>query len=382
MKSKLPDVGETIFTTISQMAARQGAINLGQGFPDFKMDPELIRLVNESMLGGHNQYVHSRGVQPLREAISEKVKFLYNFHIDPDKEICITPGATYAIYTALTALLFPGDEVIIFEPAYDSYIPNIEINGGRPVLIPLTFPDFTIDWEKVKNAITPKTKMILINSPHNPSGSVLTQEDMVILTDIVVKNNLYLLSDEVYEPIIFDGYEHESVLKYPELFERSIAVFSFGKVYHCTGWKTGYCIAPKNIMAEIVKVHQYNAFCCFSPVQYALAKYLQRREKYTELGKFYEAKRDLLQALLSDAGLKPIPSHGSFFQLFDYSDISTIDDLPMAKTLIEKTGVAAIPVSSFFANKDQQNLLRFCFAKDENTLREAGEKLKQGLQKF
>lgn len=381
MKSKL-NVSETIFTTITQMAKQHNAINLGQGFPDFEMDPELINLVNEAMISGHNQYAHQRGVQQLRETISEKIKFLYDNNIDPDTEICVTPGATYAIYTALTALLFPGDEVIVFEPAYDSYIPNIEINGAIPVLIPLTFPDYKIDWDRVKNALTPRTKMIMINSPHNPSGSVLTKEDMEMLTQIVVENNLLLLSDEVYEPIIFDGFEHESVLKYPELFKRSIAVFSFGKVYHCTGWKTGYCVAPKNLMAEIVKVHQYNAFCCFSPVQFALAVYLKKKEKYLELGKFYHQKRDLLQQLLSDAGLKPIPSHGSFFQLFDYSSISKQDDFSMATALIEKTGVAAIPVSSFYANKDQQQVLRFCFAKDESTLREAGEKLKIGLQKL
>lgn len=381
MKSKL-NVSETIFTTITQMAKQHNAINLGQGFPDFEMDPELINLVNEAMISGHNQYAHQRGVQPLREAISEKIKFLYDNNVDPDTEICVTPGATYAIYTALTALLFPGDEVIVFEPAYDSYIPNIEINGAIPVLIPLTFPGYKIDWDRVKSAITPNTKMIMINSPHNPSGSVLTKEDMEVLTQIVVENNLLLLSDEVYEPIIFDGFEHESVLKYPELFKRSIAVFSFGKVYHCTGWKTGYCVAPKNLMTEIVKVHQYNAFCCFSPVQFALAVYLKKKEKYLELGKFYQQKRDLLQQLLSEGGLKPIPSHGSFFQLFDYSSISKQDDFSMATALIEKAGVAAIPVSSFYANKDQQQVLRFCFAKDESTLREAGEKLKTGLQKL
>lgn len=380
MKTKL-NVGETIFTTISQMAREYDAINLGQGFPDFKMDDELIGLVNEAMLEGHNQYAPARGVQLLRNEISKKINFLYNTHVNPDTEICVTPGATYAIYTTITALIHPGDEVIIFEPAYDSYIPNIEINGGKAIPISLTFPDYKIDWQKVKDAVTSKTKMIVINTPHNPSGSVLSADDMEALATISKGNNLWILSDEVYEPIIFDGHEHESVLKYPDLFERSIAVYSFGKVYHCTGWKTGYCVAPKNIMDEIVKVHQYNAFCCFSPVQFALAKYLEHKEKYIQLGKFYEAKRDLLQNELNSAGLIPLPSHGSFFQLFDYFAISDKDDRSMAEYLIKNAGVAAIPISSFYAKGNEQKVLRFCFAKDEQTIKEAGNRLRDFLNK-
>ena len=375
LKGKI-DVGETIFTTMSRLSSECGAINLGQGFPDYPMDGKLVNLLTQAMHDGHNQYAPLAGIAPLRKAIAEKIDFLYGLSVDPETEVCVTPGATYAIYTAFTTVLHEGDEVIVFEPAYDSYIPNIEINGGRPVLIPLSAPDFKIDWERVQEAITPRTKMIIINNPHNPSGMLLSTTDMAELSDIVLGNDLYLLSDEVYEHLVFDDQRFESVLRYPELFQRRFVTYSFGKVYHCTGWKTGYCIAPGKLMTEFKKVHQYNAFCCFSPVQFALANYLGDKEAYLGLGKFFEPKRDLLESLLSAVGLKPIPSKGSFFQLYDYSDLSNEDELSYVKRLTVEAGVSAIPVSSFYADKRNQGLLRFCFAKEDATLREAGARLK------
>lgn len=375
LKGKI-DVGETIFTTMSRLSSECGAINLGQGFPDYPMDSVLVNLLSKAMEDGHNQYAPLAGIAPLRKAIAEKIDFLYGLSVNPETEICVTPGATYAIYTAFTTVLHEGDEVIVFEPAYDSYIPNIEINGGRPVLIPLSSPDFKIDWERVRAAITPRTKMIIINNPHNPSGMLLSTSDIEELSDIVLSNDLYLLSDEVYEHLVFDNQRFESVLRYPELFERSFVTYSFGKVYHCTGWKTGYCIAPEKLMTEFKKVHQYNAFCCFSPVQFALADYLGNKEAYLGLGKFFEPKRDLLESLLSAVGLKPIPSKGSFFQLYDYSGLSDEDELTYVKRLTVEAGVSAIPVSSFYADKRNQGLLRFCFAKEDATLREAGARLK------
>ncbi len=373
---------ETIFTTMSRMAVQYNAINLGQGFPDFDPDLELIRLVNEAMLKGHNQYAPLRGVLSLREAIAEKSKFLYGTNVNPHTEVCITPGATYAIYSALTAILREDDEVIIFEPAYDSYIPNIIVNGAKPVSIPLSYPTFTIDWERVRAAITPRTRMIMINSPHNPSGTLCSDEDMLELTSIVNEHDLLVVSDEVYEPIVFDGMKHNSVLKYPELLQRSFVVFSFGKVYHCTGWKTGYCIAPQQLMEEFSKVHQYNVFFFFAPVQYALAEFMQQKEHYLGLGSFYQKRRDQLSLLLEQSGLKPLPSHGSFFQLFDYSALSNSGDLEFAIELTEKAGVSAIPVSPFYSSSPDLNILRFCFAKKESTLAEAGRRLKEYFPKM
>lgn len=374
--------GETIFTTMSRMAAQLNAINLGQGFPDFDPDPELISLVNEAMLKGHNQYAPLRGVLALREAIADKTKFLNGTNVDPQTEICVTPGATYAIYTVLTSVLREGDEVIIFEPAYDSYIPNIILNGATPVSIPLSFPSFRIDWDRVRAAITLRTKMIMINSPHNPSGALLSEEDMQELTTISNEHDLFVLSDEVYESIVFDGMKHNSVLKYPELLKRSFVVFSFGKVYHCTGWKTGYCIAPQPLMEEFSKVHQYNVFCSFSPVQYALADFMKLKEHYLSLGNFYQKRRDKLSILLEQSGLKPLPSHGSFFQLFDYSGLSGKADMEFAIELTEKAGVSAIPISPFYSTLPGLKVLRFCFAKNESTLEEAGKRLREYFKKI
>lgn len=370
------NVGETIFTTMSRLSAQHNAVNLGQGFPDFPMDRQLIDLVHEAMQDGHNQYAPLPGVPALLRAIAAKVEFLYGASIDADTEVCITPGATYAIYTALTTVLQPGDEVIVFEPAYDSYIPNIKINGAIPVLIPLSFSEGGIDWDRLRKAISPRTRLIIINNPHNPTGMVLSAADMEILQEIVVSHNLLLLSDEVYEHLIFEGKRFESVLRFPELFKRSFITYSFGKVYNCTGWKTGYCIAPASLMKEFKKVHQYNVFCSFGPVQHALSVYLQNRNAYLGLPDFFQRKRDLLQAELEGSGLKPVPSYGSYFQIYDYSAVSQASELDFAKELTGKAGVSGIPVSAFYDDRRDQQLIRFCFAKRDETLREAGARLK------
>jgi methionine aminotransferase len=375
IKSKLPGVGETIFTKMSILSQKHNAINLGQGFPDFDMNETLQELVNKAIKEGQNQYAHRNGALILREAIAEKISFLYNNTINPQSEICVTPGATYAIYTALTTILNPGDEVLVFEPAYDSYIPNIEINGAIPVLIPLTFPDYKIDWELVKEKITPATKLIILNSPHNPTGSVLDKNDIEQLSNIVQETNIFILSDEVYEHIIFDAREHESILKYPQLFERSFVVFSFGKVYHCTGWKMGYCVAPGELMKEFLKVHQYNAFCSNSPMQYALATFLQHKNEYLELGSFLQEKRDHFKNLMDKTKFTPLTSHGTYFQLYSYSQISDLNELDFAKKLTIELGVGTIPVSAFYKNSRENQVLRFCFSKKEKTLAMAAERL-------
>ena len=369
--SKLPFIGPTIFTVMSSLAAEHKAINLGQGFPDFPMNEALISLVEQHMKAGHNQYVHMNGLPALRNVLAEKVLGLYQQKIDPDTEITITPGGTYAIYTALTTVLQPGDEVIVFEPAYDSYIPNIEINGAVAILIPLTYPDYKIDWDEVRKRISPKTKMIMLNSPHNPSGSVLSQEDIKQLQTIVAGTNIFILSDEVYEHLIFDDMKHESMLRYPDLLERSFVCFSFGKVYHCTGWKLGYCIAPAALTNEFRKVHQFNCFTCNSPMQFALADFLQQKEFYLSLGNFLQKKRDFFLELMKQTKLKPLPSHGSYFQLYSYKGISEESEKDFAIRLTKDYGVATIPTSAFYKNGKDDKVLRFCFAKKESTLEEA-----------
>ena len=360
---------------MSSLAAKHNAINLGQGFPDFQMNENLIHLVNKAMVNGHNQYVHMNGLDILRESIADKVSFLYQTIINPETEITITPGATYAIYTALTSVLRPGDEVIVFEPAYDSYIPNIEINGARPVLLPLMYPGYKIDWDMVKQNITASTRVIIINSPNNPTGSVLDANDMEQLSNIVAGTNILIVSDEVYEHIIFDGIQHESILKYPGLLNRSFICFSFGKVYSCTGWKIGYCIAPEALMAEFRKVHQFNCFCCNSPVQYALAEFLKEKKVYLELGSFLQKKRDYFEKLMDQTQFKSLPSNGSYFQLYSYAEISEENENDFAIRLTKEAGVACIPTSAFYKNKKDDKVLRFCFAKNEGTLDRAVEKL-------
>lgn len=373
--SKLPEVGTTIFTVMSQLAVQEGAVNLGQGFPDFPMNETLVELVNRAMQKGNNQYAHMNGYAPLRESLAEKCLNLYGQVLNPDTQITITPGGTYAIYTALTTVLQPGDEVIVFEPAYDSYIPNIELNGAKPILIPLKFPDYSIPWEVVKDKITARTRMIMINSPHNPTGMVLSEEDIMQLREVVKNTQIILLSDEVYEHLIFDGISHQSILRFPDLLERSFVCFSFGKTYHCTGWKLGYCMAPPELMKEFRKVHQFNGFSCDTPKQVALAEYVKEASAYQELGNFLQKKRDYFRELMKATPFKCIPSHGSYFECYSYEHLSKEDDRDLAIRLTKEYGIATIPVSAFYQSGTDNKVLRFCFAKKEETLQKAVEKL-------
>ena len=371
MQSKLPHIGTSIFTVMSQLALKHNAINLGQGFPDFPMSETLIDCVTEAMKAGGNQYAHTNGVPVLRERLSEKINTLYGTTINPETEITVTPGGTYAIFTAFSTIIQPGDEVIIFEPAYDSYIPNITFNGGVVVPIALTYPNYSIPWDTLKAAITKKTKAILINTPHNPTGMVMTKEDILQLQEIVVSNNLYLISDEVYEHLIYDDKKHESIIKYPELFARSFVCFSLGKTYHCTGWKLGYCVAPENLMKEYRKVHQFNAFSCDTPKQLGIAKYMLDKEAYLGLGNLYQAKRDYLRKLLASTPLQYIPSSGSYFESYSYAAISNESDKVFAEKLVKDYGVAVIPMSAFYHDATDNKVIRLCFAKKEATLEAA-----------
>ena len=371
MQSKLPHIGTSIFTVMSQLAVKHNAINLGQGFPDFPMSEALIDCVTEAMKAGGNQYAHTNGAPILRERLAEKINSLYGTTIHAETEITVTPGGTYAIFSAFSTIIQPGDEVIIFEPAYDSYIPNITFNGGIVVPIALTYPNYSIPWDTLKAAITKKTKAILMNTPHNPTGMVMTKEDILQLQEIVVSNNLYLISDEVYEHLIYDDKKHESVIKYPELFARSFVCFSFGKTYHCTGWKLGYCVAPENLMKEYRKVHQFNAFSCDTPKQLGIAKHMVDKEAYLSLGKFYQAKRDYLRKLLASTPLKYIPSSGSYFESYSYAAISNESDKVFAEKLVKDYGVAVIPMSAFYHDATDNKVIRLCFAKKEATLEAA-----------
>jgi len=375
INSKLPNVGTTIFTVMSALATEHKAVNLGQGFPDYQMSEELIALVNDVMKKGFNQYVPMQGYLPLREVLAEKIQSLYTTIVNPNTQITITPGGTYAIYTALTTVLQPGDEVIIFEPAYDSYIPNVEINGAIPVLIDLKFPDYKIDWQKVKQKINAKTRMIMLNSPHNPTGAVLGEEDIQQLRSIVKGTNIFILSDEVYEHLIFDGLLHQSILRYPDLMERSFVCFSFGKVYHCTGWKLGYCVSSPELMKEFRKVHQFNCFSCHTPSQVALAEFIKNKDSYLSLGTFMQEKRDHFQQLMQQTKFEPLPSRGSYFQCYKYDRISDESDKDLAIRLTKEKAVATIPVSVFYKAGTDNKVLRFCFAKKKETLEAAVERL-------
>ncbi len=377
LNSKLPNVGTTIFTVMSGLATKLGAINLGQGFPDFPMNEELVEGVAQAMRDGFNQYAPMPGHLPFRETLAEKIESLYAHSVHPDTEITVTPGGTYAIYTALTTILQPGDEVIVFEPAYDSYIPNILVNGAIPVTVALEYPSYRIDWEKVREAKTSRTKVIIINSPHNPTGSVLSAADIDELRRLVYDTNIFIISDEVYEHIILDGLPHCSILRYPDLFERSFVCFSIGKVFHCTGWKLGYCVAPESLTKEFRKVHQFNAFSCFTPTQVALVKFLKEPAHYLSLPAFTEKKRDYFQELMSSTRFKALPTHGSYFQIYSYSAISSEPDEVFAKNLVTQHGVAAIPVSAFYQSAKDDRVVRFCFAKKEETLFAAAERLRE-----
>ncbi len=375
IQSKLPNIGTTIFTEMSVLAQQHNAINLGQGFPDFPMDARITNLVNEAMQQGHNQYVHMNGLQQLRQGIAEKINKLYQNPVDLNDEITVTPGGTYAIYTALTTILQKGDEVIVFEPAYDSYIPNIEINGGVAVPIPLSFPGYSIDWDLVKSKVTEKTKAIVINSPHNPSGALLSAEDMQQLSQLVQHTGIFVISDEVYEHLVFDDKQHQSVLKYPALYERSFVCSSFGKTYHCTGWKIGYCVAPPALSKEFRKVHQFNCFSSNSTVQFALATFIKNEDAYLGLGKFLQAKRDYFMEAMKATRFRPLPSYGSYFQVYSYSDISDETEKEMAVRLVKENGVSTIPLTAFYKTPVENKVLRFCFAKREETLMEAAGRL-------
>ena len=373
--SRLPNVGTTIFAVMSGLANEHKAINLGQGFPDYMMSDELVGLVNDAMQKGFNQYVPMQGYMPLREALAEKIKFLYNTLISPDSQITITPGGTYAIYTALTTILQPGDEVIIFEPAYDSYIPNVEINGAIPVLIDLKFPDYKVDWNEVRKKISLKTKAILINSPHNPTGAVLSEDDMRQLHSVVKDTNIFIVSDEVYEHLIFDNIPHQSILRYPDLLKRSFVCFSFGKTYNCTGWKLGYCISSPGLMAEFRKVHQFNSFCCHTPSQVALSVFLKNKDAYLSLSSFMQEKRDYFLSLMQDTKFGMLESHGSYFICAGYDRISDEGDKAFAVRITKEFGVATIPVSSFYKEGTDNRVIRFCFSKKKETLEAAVERL-------
>ncbi len=374
--SKLPHVGTTIFTVMSQLAAECGAINLSQGFPDYDGPAALKDRVKHYLDAGFNQYPPMAGVAPLRAAVAAKVLEWYGAHVSPDTEITITPGATEAIYCAITAVVGVGDEVILFDPAYDCYEPAILLAGGRPVRLPLMPPAYRIDWQRVADSITPRTRMIMVNSPHNPTGSVLEAEDLLALQALAEQHNLIVCADEVYEHLIFDGRRHESVLRYPALAARSFAVSSFGKTYHVTGWKTGYCVAPAVLTAELRRVHQFVTFVGITPIQFGLADFMRDHpEHLRELPAFYQRKRDLFVQALAGSRFRTVPSAGTYFQLADYSAISDLSDVAFAEWLTRHVGVAAIPVSVFYAQAPAAKYVRFCFCKNDDTLREAAARL-------
>ncbi|MGV3586515.1 MAG: methionine aminotransferase [Adhaeribacter sp.] len=373
--SKLPQVGTSIFSVMSQLAQVHEAINLSQGFPDFSCPAELAELVGSYTRNGFNQYAPMVGVAKLRENISQKTNLLYGVQPNPETEITVTSGATEALFCAIAAVVRPGDEVLVIEPAYDSYVPAILLNGGQPVFIPLSFPDYQIDWDLVKSHITPKTRVLLLNSPHNPTGATLSAEDLDNLSDIIRDTNIFLIGDEVYEHMVYDGQLHQSLLRRSELFSRSFIISSFGKTYHATGWKVGYCVAPPVLTQEFRKIHQYLTFSTITPVQYALADYLENTEHYLNLPAFYEQKRNLFCQLMASSRFEIIPSAGTYFQLAHYKNITNEPDVAFAKRLTQEIGVAAIPVSVFYHNQQDNKVLRFCFAKNETTLRQAAEKL-------
>lgn len=366
--SKLPHVGTTIFTVMSRLAAEHNAINLSQGFPDFDCAPRLRELVTKYFNAGLNQYPPMAGLMALREMIAEKTAALYGAAYDPEHEVTVVPGATYGIFTAVTAFVRPGDEVILFEPAYDSYAPAIEVNGGRPVFVRLQYPDYSIDWQAVSRAITPRTRMLLINTPNNPTASVFSAEDMRVLENILRNTNIVVVSDEVYEHLIYDGHQHQSVARFPGLAERSFVVSSFGKTYSVTGWKMGYALAPKELMAEFRKVHQFNVFVTNGPLQHVLAEYMRDKDAYLSLAAFYQRKRDFFVSGIAGSRFRPLPSRGTFFQNLAYDAITDEKDTALAVRLTKEQGIASIPLSVFYHDGHCDRVLRFCFAKSEETL--------------
>ncbi|WP_298620834.1 pyridoxal phosphate-dependent aminotransferase [uncultured Zoogloea sp.] len=375
--SRLPAVGTTIFTVMSRLAQECGAINLSQGFPDFSAEDLLFERVSHWMRAGHNQYAPMAGVPALREAIAAKVAALYGASYDPETEITVTAGATQALFTAVAALVHPGDEVIVFEPVYDSYVPSIELAGGVVKRARLSAPDYRPDWAAVRALVSPKTRMIMINTPHNPSGTVWSPDDMRALCDLVRGTGIIVVADEVYEHIVFDGRRHESAALYPDLAERSVIVSSFGKTYHVTGWKVGYVLAPQALMAEFRKVHQFNVFTVNTPVQLALADYMMDASRHLGLAAFYQAKRDFFRAGLTGTGFELLPCTGTYFQTVRYGAISDAHDTDFVQWLTREVGVAAIPLSAFFGDGRDERVIRFCFAKRDETLEAAFERLRR-----
>lgn len=371
--SKLPQTGTSVFAIMSQMAKEHNAINLSQGFPDFPISGELVELVHKYMRDGHNQYSPMPGLPRLREAIAEKTAFLYTAQYNPETEITVTAGATQAIFTAIQAFIREDDEVIVFEPAYDSYVPAIKLAGGMPICVQLKLPDYHIDWDEVKKHLNGRTRMIIINSPHNPTGSILSAADMAKLEKLTKDTGIIILSDEVYEHLIFDGREHQSVCRFPGLAQRSLVMCSFGKTFHATGWKLGYCVAPENLMKEFRKVHQFVVFCVNTPVQCAVAEFLQNKDNYLNLGGFFQEKRDYFLELLKGSRFKLIPASGTYFQVLDYSAISEEPEMDFATRLTKEFGIASVPNSYFYHKPVNNKTLRFCFAKSNETLEKAAE---------
>ena len=375
LASRLPLVGTTIFSVMSALAAEHGALNLSQGFPDFDAPAELLALLDQYARAGHNQYAPMTGVPVLREAIAAKVSALYGASYDVDAEVTVTAGATQAIFTAVAALVHPGDEVIVFTPVYDSYAPSVELQGGKVVYAHLSLPDYRPDWDEVTRLITPRTRMIILNSPHNPTGTVWTAEDMARLEALVKDTDIVLLSDEVYEHMVFDGARHESVLRYPGLAERAFVVSSFGKTYHITGWKVAYCLAPRELMAEFRKAHQFIVFTVHAPSQYALADFMKRPGWYEQLKALYQGKRDIFRQALAGSRFELLPCQGTYFQCVKYGAISDEGDCAFVERLTREHGVAAIPVSAFYPDGADHGVIRFCFAKSAATLEQALERL-------
>ncbi|XXX76682.1 methionine aminotransferase [Sorangium sp. So ce134] len=377
LPSKLPSTGVSIFTEMTRLANEHGAINLSQGFPDFDCAPELVEAVARHMRAGHNQYAPMQGVLALREALAMKIERLYGRRYDPATEITVTSGATEGIFSTITAFVRPGDEVILFQPCYDSYAPAVRLNGGTPVFVTLRFPEYRVDWDEVRRALTPRTRLLLINSPHNPTGTALSAGDMRELARVVDGRDVLVVGDEVYEHILFDGRRHESLARYPELSDRSVVISSFGKTYHTTGWKVGYCAAPRPLSAEIQRVHQFVTFAVNAAIQHAYAEVVTRDPLAADLAPFYQAKRDRFLRLIEGSRFRPLPCEGTYFQLLDYSAISAERDADAALRLIREHGVASIPISPFLSGVEPGPVLRFCFAKRDETLERAAERLRR-----
>ncbi len=381
VSSKLPDIGVSIFAVQTRLANEHKAINLSQGFPDFDCDPALVEAVARAMREGHNQYAPMPGVIALREGIAAKVERLYGSEFDPLTEVVVTSGATAGLFATLTTFVQPGDEVVLFEPCYDSYVPVIRLSGGTPVFVSLRYPDYSVNWDEVRRAITPRTRAILVNTPHNPTGTTWSADDMKQLASLVDGTSIILIGDEVYEHIIFDGRRHESLLRYPELRERAVVISSFGKTFHTTGWKVGYCVGPQPLITEVIRVHQFMTFTVHTPSQMAFSEFVRKDPEAKDLTPFYQRKRDLFLELTAGSRFRPLPCAGTYFQLFDYSSISREKDKEIAHRLIVENGVASIPVSAFLYKDPGGPVLRFCFAKKDETLTAAAERLRRVSEK-